>query len=188
MNMMGDPALAGMLPFDTMGLYEPPKPRYIFKMPRVVPDQKEKFETDDLFRKLSRDAEVSFFLKKHYEFNQKKLKWLRMRGHEPKSPWMNHGWNSHSVFAVLILSSSSKWNKPELSANVRTFYANWAWKYANADGFSLTRHRPIINSSSVAKKCVWYSAEPKCVCVLWNLSEVRHIGRVISHEKHFYRI
>lgn len=60
MNMMNDPAaLAGMLPFDTMGLYEPPKPRFIFKMPRVVPDQKSKFESDELFRKLSRDSEVS---------------------------------------------------------------------------------------------------------------------------------
>lgn len=59
MNMMNDPALAGMLPFDTMGLYEPPKPRYIFKMPRVIPDQKEKFDTDDLFKKVSRDCEVS---------------------------------------------------------------------------------------------------------------------------------
>lgn len=57
MNMMSDPAL-GMLPFD-MGLYEPPKPRYIFKMPRVIPDQKEKFESDDIFRKLNRDCEVS---------------------------------------------------------------------------------------------------------------------------------
>jgi hypothetical protein len=59
MNMMNEQALAGMLPFDTMGLYEPPKPRYIFKMPRVVPDQKEKFESDDLFRKMNRDSEVS---------------------------------------------------------------------------------------------------------------------------------
>lgn len=59
MNMMNDPGLAGMLPFDTMGLYEPPKPRYIFKMPRVVPDQKDKFESEDLFRKMSRDGEVS---------------------------------------------------------------------------------------------------------------------------------
>ena len=58
MNMMNDGALA-MLPFDTMGLYEPPKPRFIFKMPRVVPDQKDKFESDDLFRKMSRDSEVS---------------------------------------------------------------------------------------------------------------------------------
>lgn len=59
MNMMNE--CSGMLPFDTMGmgLYEPPKPRYIFKMPRVVPDQKDKFESDDLFRKLNRDSEVS---------------------------------------------------------------------------------------------------------------------------------
>lgn len=28
MNMMNDPALAGMIPFDTMQFYEPPKPRY----------------------------------------------------------------------------------------------------------------------------------------------------------------
>lgn len=48
----------GMLgPFDT--LYEQPKPRFIFKMPRVVPDQKHKFETDELFRRLSRESEVS---------------------------------------------------------------------------------------------------------------------------------
>ena len=28
-------------------------------MPRVVPDQREKFENDELFRKLSRESEVS---------------------------------------------------------------------------------------------------------------------------------
>lgn len=56
---MNDPAaLAGMLPFDTIGLYEQPKPRFIFKMPRVVPDQKAKFESDELFRRLSRESEV----------------------------------------------------------------------------------------------------------------------------------
>lgn len=52
-------ALAGMLPYDTIGLYEQPKPRFIFKMPRVVPDQKSKFESDELFRRLSRESEVS---------------------------------------------------------------------------------------------------------------------------------
>lgn len=59
---MNDPAsaLAGMLPFDSMGLYEQPKPRFIFKMPRVVPDQKAKFESDELFRRLSRESEVRF--------------------------------------------------------------------------------------------------------------------------------
>ncbi|XP_059473776.1 protein big brother-like [Neocloeon triangulifer] len=60
----GDPAaaaaLAGMLPFDSIGLYEQPKPRFIFKMPRVVPDQKSKFESDELFRRLSRESEVRY--------------------------------------------------------------------------------------------------------------------------------
>jgi hypothetical protein len=61
MNMMNDPSgLAGMIPFDPMQFYEPPKPRYIFKMPRVVPNQKEKFESDDLFKRLHRDSEVRY--------------------------------------------------------------------------------------------------------------------------------
>lgn len=60
MNMMNDPALAGMIPFDPMQFYEPPKPRYIFKMPRVVPNQKDKFDSDDLFKRLHRDGEVRY--------------------------------------------------------------------------------------------------------------------------------
>nr|CAD7594081.1 unnamed protein product [Timema genevievae] len=61
MHAMNDPAaLAGMLPFDSIGLYEQPKPRFIFKMPRVVPDQKSKFESDELFRRLSRESEVRY--------------------------------------------------------------------------------------------------------------------------------
>jgi len=60
MNMINDPSLAGMIPFDTMQFYEPPKPRYIFKMPRVVPDQKNKFESDDLFKRLHRESEVRY--------------------------------------------------------------------------------------------------------------------------------
>lgn len=52
-------ALAGMIPYDSIGLYEQPKPRFFFKMPRVVPEQKSKFESDELFRRLSRECEVS---------------------------------------------------------------------------------------------------------------------------------
>lgn len=64
MHAMSDPAaLAGMLPFDSIGLYEQPKPRFIFKMPRVVPDQKGKFESDDLFKRLSRESEVCRLIK-----------------------------------------------------------------------------------------------------------------------------
>ena len=50
----------GVLPFDGMGIYEQPRPRLVFKMPRVVPDQKSKFESDELFRRLSRESEASF--------------------------------------------------------------------------------------------------------------------------------
>lgn len=55
--MMND-ALAGMIPYESIGLYEQPKPRFLFKMPRVVPEQKSKFESDELFRRLSRETEV----------------------------------------------------------------------------------------------------------------------------------
>ncbi|XP_031849406.1 protein big brother [Nomia melanderi] len=49
-----------VLPFDGMGLYEQRRPRLIFKVPRVVLDQKGKFETDELFRRLSRESEVRY--------------------------------------------------------------------------------------------------------------------------------
>ena len=34
---------------------------FTVKMPKVVPDQREKFENDELFRKLSRESEVLHF-------------------------------------------------------------------------------------------------------------------------------
>lgn len=55
----------GVLPFDAMALYEQPRPRYALKMPRVVPDQKAKFESDELFRRLSRESEVKFDSSQH---------------------------------------------------------------------------------------------------------------------------
>lgn len=62
MHAMSEHAGVGVLPFDGMGLYEQPRPpRLVFKMPRVVPDQKAKFESDELFRRLSRESEVSPF-------------------------------------------------------------------------------------------------------------------------------
>lgn len=33
-----------------------------FKMPRVVPDQRSKFENEEFFRKLSRECEASLFI------------------------------------------------------------------------------------------------------------------------------
>lgn len=56
----GGPGNLGMIPFDGMALYEQPRPRFVFKMPRVVPDQKAKFESDELFRRLSRECEVRY--------------------------------------------------------------------------------------------------------------------------------
>ena len=50
-----------VLPFDGMGLFEQQRPRFLFKMPKVVPNQKAKFETEELFRRLSRESEVSWF-------------------------------------------------------------------------------------------------------------------------------
>ena len=40
-------------------------PRIYFKIPRVLPykEQREKFETDDYFKKLARESEVSGFWK-----------------------------------------------------------------------------------------------------------------------------
>lgn len=37
-------------------------PRLLFKLPRVVPDQREKFETEDLFKKHTREGEVRYTL------------------------------------------------------------------------------------------------------------------------------
>lgn len=77
--MMGDP-LAGMIPYDSIGLYEQPKPRFMFKMPRVVPEQKSKFESDELFRRLSRESEVmnQYIQTKHLIPREKyKLKTLK---------------------------------------------------------------------------------------------------------------
>ncbi|XP_076336442.1 protein big brother-like [Tachypleus tridentatus] len=48
-----------MLPFETSSIYDQ-LPRFVFKMPRVVADQKAKFESDELFRRLSRESEVRY--------------------------------------------------------------------------------------------------------------------------------
>ena len=36
--------------------------RLLFKLPRVVPDQREKFDTEDLFKKHIRETEVRYTL------------------------------------------------------------------------------------------------------------------------------
>ncbi|CAM1320567.1 CBFB (predicted) [Pycnogonum litorale] len=51
-----------MLPYEPLGVYDAQKtfPRFLIKMPRVVADQKNKFETDELFRRHSRESEVRY--------------------------------------------------------------------------------------------------------------------------------
>lgn len=46
-----------MLPFEAPTIFEQ-LPRFLFKMPRVHQDQKSKYESDDLFRRLGRESEV----------------------------------------------------------------------------------------------------------------------------------
>ncbi|XP_042907443.1 protein big brother isoform X2 [Parasteatoda tepidariorum] len=48
-----------MLPFETTNIFEQ-LPRFVFKMPRVVPDQESKFQSDELFRRLCRESEVRY--------------------------------------------------------------------------------------------------------------------------------
>ncbi|XP_055891205.1 core-binding factor subunit beta-like isoform X2 [Biomphalaria glabrata] len=49
-----------MLSFLVNTLYCELKARFLFAMPRVVPDQRATFENDELFRKLSRESEVRY--------------------------------------------------------------------------------------------------------------------------------
>ena len=44
------------------GPIEPPRPRFLFRMPRVVPNQKEKYESDELMKRHSREGEVTTIL------------------------------------------------------------------------------------------------------------------------------
>ena len=46
-----------MLPFEAPTLFEQ-LPRFLFKMPRVHQDQKSKYDSDELFRRLGRESEV----------------------------------------------------------------------------------------------------------------------------------
>ncbi|XP_015792233.1 protein big brother [Tetranychus urticae] len=48
-----------MLPFETPTIFEQ-LPKYFFSVPKVVSNQKDKFESDELFRRLSRESEIRF--------------------------------------------------------------------------------------------------------------------------------
>ncbi|GFV93956.1 protein big brother [Trichonephila clavipes] len=56
-----------MLPFDSVS-------RFLMNMPRVVIDQKAKFESDDLFKKLSRESEVRYTGHKDRPMDERRMK------------------------------------------------------------------------------------------------------------------
>jgi len=56
---------------------QPEVPKYtrlLFKLPRIVPDQKEKFEGDDIFKKHSRDGEVRYTLYRDRPVHERQAK------------------------------------------------------------------------------------------------------------------
>ena len=48
--------------------------RLLFKLPRIVPDQKEKFEGEDIFKKHSRDGEVRYTLYRDRPVHERQAK------------------------------------------------------------------------------------------------------------------
>ncbi|EDV95898.1 protein brother [Drosophila grimshawi] len=65
-----------MPPYEAMAMYEQPKPRFIFKMPRVVPDQRSKYESDELFRRLSRESEVRYTGYRERAINERRMRFV----------------------------------------------------------------------------------------------------------------
>lgn len=49
-----------------------PMPRISIRIPRVVPDQRNKFENDELFRSLSRECRVSLCFTPNFQFKCEK--------------------------------------------------------------------------------------------------------------------
>ncbi|EDW80150.1 uncharacterized protein Dwil_GK24398 [Drosophila willistoni] len=63
-------------PYESLVMYEPPKPSFIFKIPRVVPHQKSKFETDELFRRLSRESEVRYTGYRERSIDERRMRFV----------------------------------------------------------------------------------------------------------------
>ncbi|CAG0889108.1 unnamed protein product [Cyprideis torosa] len=59
---------------DRASALEPHNPRFMIQMPRVVAEQKHKFENDELFKKLSRDAEVRYTGYRDLTTEQRRIK------------------------------------------------------------------------------------------------------------------
>ncbi|XP_068233904.1 protein big brother-like [Palaemon carinicauda] len=88
---------------------QPPKPRMMFKMPRVVPDQKGKFESDELFRRLARETEVRYtgYRDRPLEERRQRFQAGIREGHAEMA-FMTNGTNMHLQLSPTGFSNNYK--------------------------------------------------------------------------------
>ncbi|XP_071523701.1 protein big brother-like [Panulirus ornatus] len=88
---------------------QPPKPRLMFKMPRVVPDQKAKFESDELFRRLARETEVRYtgYRDRPLEERRQRFQAGVREGHTEMA-FMTNGTNMNLQFSTTGFSNNLK--------------------------------------------------------------------------------
>lgn len=155
-------ALASMIPYDSIGLYEQPKPRFFFKMPRVVPEQKSKFESDELFRRLSRECEVRMHFKcpKCNNFSVWRTKSVRLNFHK-------FGKLSNRKHTLTLIQKK----KVHLISNHHRYFLQ------DGDSCRLTEERSKANND-MRQACVLIKVNiNKCCCCDYNVD--------ISHT-HFF--
>lgn len=112
-----EPMTTTMLPHYESGLpslYEPappqpPKPRLMFKMPRVVPDQKTKFETDEIFRRLARETEVRYtgYRDRPIEERRQRFSAAIREGHTEMA-FLTNGTNMNLQFSTNTFNNNQK--------------------------------------------------------------------------------
>lgn len=95
-------ASTGMLSSSSISLLQKnqPPPRFIIKLPRVVPDQKARFESDELFRILSSDCAVCYTAHRDEPQDQRQLhfyNYCRQTG-QTEIAFLATGTNLHLVF------------------------------------------------------------------------------------------
>uniref|UniRef100_T1KZE0 Hexosyltransferase n=1 Tax=Tetranychus urticae TaxID=32264 RepID=T1KZE0_TETUR len=64
-----------MLPFETPTIFEQ-LPKYFFSVPKVVSNQKEKFESDELLKRLSRESEIRFVGYKDRDIVERRVRFI----------------------------------------------------------------------------------------------------------------
>ncbi|XP_050307226.1 protein big brother-like [Anthonomus grandis grandis] len=125
-----DHTVLGMMhhnPFENIGMYEQPKPRFIFKMPRVVPDQKAKFESDELFRRLSRESEVKYTGHRDRPTEERVTRFLKacQEGHT-EIAFSATGTNLHLVFnppnSAYMSESQCDYEKDQQKVNIKSSF------------------------------------------------------------------